>query len=62
MQALRRLICFGYAGDARTLQEVAAVPVVMPALLAALQQLLPYCANVTHHPAPLLPNPRFEVG
>ena len=40
LQALRRLIVFGYQSDARTLQPVAVVSQTVPVLLQALQSFL----------------------
>ena len=51
--ALRRLMYFGYAGDAKTLQDVPAVAVVMPVLLQAMQSLLPFWVHVRDPAHPL---------
>lgn len=40
VQALRRLIVFGFQSDARTLQPVSVVSQTLPVLLQALQTLL----------------------
>ena len=53
LKALRRLLCFGHAGDARTLQDVPAVVTVMPALLSTLNALLPYWPHVKDESHPL---------
>jgi hypothetical protein len=40
-QALRRLVIFGFPADTRSLQQVPAVAQVLPAVLQALQVMLP---------------------
>ena len=40
LQALRRLVVFGFQSDSRTLEPVAAVTQTVPVLLQALQTLL----------------------
>jgi hypothetical protein len=50
LKALRRLVCFGFLPDSKSLVDVDAVAVVMPVLLHTTQSLMSVLAKGEAHP------------